>query len=130
MEQQNITLESCGLNLIEATIEVWCFHLSRGGSVQSLCNSPLGQGVLPPTWRLIYGAIKVSPGTIDAQQHVVWLRVYSNQTKKNSVLTKTNRNKICFGCVSVCFVKPKTKNFGCFGLFWCLEPISKQPKQT
>ncbi len=38
-----------------------------------------------------------------------------------------NRNKICFGCVSACFVLPKTKNFG---LFRCFEPISKQPKQT
>jgi hypothetical protein len=68
MAQQNIILESCGLNLysLKLTIEVWCLHLSRGGSVQSLCNSPLGQGVLPPTWRLIYGAIKVVPGTIDA----------------------------------------------------------------
>jgi hypothetical protein len=34
---------------------------------------------------------------------------------------------ICFAFVSVCFVKPKTKNFG---LFRCFEPISKPPKQT
>jgi hypothetical protein len=37
-----------------------------------------------------------------------------------------NRNKICFGCVSVCFVKTKTKKLG---LFWYFEPLSKQPKQ-
>jgi hypothetical protein len=37
------------------------------------------------------------------------------------------RNKICFGCVSVCFVKPKTKKFG---LSRCFEPISKQLKET
>ncbi len=57
-------------------------------------------------------------------------RVSSKQTKiifgSNR---KTNRNKICFAFafVSVCFVKPITK---IFGLFWCFEPISKQPKQT
>ncbi len=39
----------------------------------------------------------------------------------------SNRNKICFACVSVCFVKPEKK---IFGLFRCFEPISKQPKQT
>jgi hypothetical protein len=50
-----------------------------------------------------------------------------NEIKIFSVRTETNRNKICFGCVSVCFVKPKTK---IFGLFRCFEPISKQPKQT
>jgi hypothetical protein len=33
---------------------------------------------------------------------------------KISVWTETNQNKICFGFVSVCFVKPKTKNFGLF----------------
>ncbi len=38
--------------------------------------------------------------------------------RKFSVRTETNRNKICCGCVSVCFVKPKTKNFG---MFWCLD---------
>jgi hypothetical protein len=31
-------------------------------------------------------------------------RVSSKQNKKISVRTKTNRNKICFGCVSVCFM--------------------------
>jgi hypothetical protein len=36
------------------------------------------------------------------------------ERKKNTVRTKTNRNKICFGCVSVCFVKPNTKIFGLF----------------
>ncbi len=45
-------------------------------------------------------------------------RVSSKQTKKNSIRTETSRNKICFGCVSVCFVKPKTKNFGLFLMFW------------
>jgi hypothetical protein len=41
-------------------------------------------------------------------------RVSSKQTNKISLRTETNRNKICFGCVSVCFVKPKTKYFGLF----------------
>ncbi len=41
---------------------------------------------------------------------------------------RLNGNKICFGCVSVCFVKTKTKNFGFF-VSVCFEPISKQPKQ-
>jgi hypothetical protein len=34
--------------------------------------------------------------------------------QKNLFPTETNRNKICFGCVSVCFVKPKTKKFRVF----------------
>jgi hypothetical protein len=50
--------------------------------------------------------------------------VSSKQTKINF---GSNRNKICFAFVSVCFMKPKTKNFG---LFQCFKPISKQPKQT
>ncbi len=50
--------------------------------------------------------------------------------------TETNRNKICFSCVSVCLFHEKTRNkkfmfvSGCFCLFRCFEPISKQPKQT
>jgi hypothetical protein len=49
----------------------------------------------------------------------------SSKWKKNNF--GSNRNKICFAFVSVCFVKPKTKFFG---LFRCFEPISKQPKQA
>ena len=49
-----------------------------------------------------------------------------NEKKIFLIRTETNRNKICFGCVSVCFVKPKTK---IYGLFRCFEHISKQPKQ-
>jgi hypothetical protein len=44
-----------------------------------------------------------------------------------SVRTETNRKSICFGCFSVCFVKPN-KFF--FGLFRFFGPVSKQPKQT
>ncbi len=46
----------------------------------------------------------------------------SNEKKNISVGTETNRNKICFGCVLVCFVKPKTNNqkfwfvLVCFGV--------------
>ena len=54
-------------------------------------------------------------------------RVSSKWKKNVSVRTETNRNKICFAFVSVCFVKPKQIFFG---LFRCFEPISKQPKQT
>jgi hypothetical protein len=36
------------------------------------------------------------------------------QKQKISVGMETNRNKICFCCVSVYFVKPKTKKFGLF----------------
>ncbi len=50
-----------------------------------------------------------------------------NKQKYFSVRTETNRNKICFAFVSVCFVKPKTKSFGLFRFF---ESVSKQPKQT
>jgi hypothetical protein len=51
-------------------------------------------------------------------------RVSSKQTKINF---GSNQNKICFVFFSVCFVKPKIKNFG---LFQCYKPKSKQPKQT
>ncbi len=37
-----------------------------------------------------------------------------NKQQNFSVGTETNRNKICFGFVSVCFVKPKTKKFSLF----------------
>ncbi len=47
-----------------------------------------------------------------------------------SVRTETNRNSICFGCVSVCFAKPKNIFFLCFGLFRCFGSVSKRPKQT
>jgi hypothetical protein len=48
-----------------------------------------------------------------------------------SVRPETNQNSICFGSFSVCFFV-KTTNFfrGCFGLFRCFGPVSKQPKQT
>jgi hypothetical protein len=49
-----------------------------------------------------------------------------NKLKEIFVQTETNRNKICFAFVSVCFVKTKRKNFGLFRRF---EPILKQPKQ-
>ncbi len=51
------------------------------------------------------------------------LRVSSNKQTKILVRTETNRSKISFGGVSVCFMKQKTKNFG---LFRCFKPISKQ----
>ncbi len=50
-------------------------------------------------------------------QWSIWIRLSLKQTNKISVRTKTNRNKICFGCVSICFVKLKTKNFGFFRCF-------------
>jgi hypothetical protein len=50
--------------------------------------------------------------------------VSSKQTKINF---GSNRNKPKQDLFRVCFVKPKRKKFG---LFWCFEPISKQPKQT
>ncbi len=65
------------------------------------------------TWR-----VTVAPGHQATQaghgSSFVVYRVSSKQTKKNSVQSETNRNKICFGFVSVCFVKPKTTNFGLF----------------
>jgi hypothetical protein len=53
--------------------------------------------------------------------------VSSKQSNFFSVRTETNRNPICFGCFSVCFVKPKNIFFG---LFRCFGSVSKQPKQT
>ncbi len=44
-----------------------------------------------------------------------------NKQTKILVRTETNWKKICFYCVSVCFVKPKTKKFGLFcfvSVFW------------
>jgi hypothetical protein len=41
-------------------------------------------------------------------------RVSSKRRKFFWVQTETNRNKICFCCVLVCFVKPKTKIFRLF----------------
>jgi hypothetical protein len=43
-------------------------------------------------------------------------RVSSKQTNKNFGSNR-NKLKICFGCVLVCFVKLKTKNFGLFLVF-------------
>ncbi len=58
----------------------------------------------------------------------LWRASNKNKNGPNSQFrTETNRNNICFGCGSVCCVKPKTK---IFGLFRCFEPISKQSKQT
>jgi hypothetical protein len=37
-----------------------------------------------------------------------------NEKNNFSVRTETNRNKICFGFVSVCFVKQKNNNFRLF----------------
>ncbi len=54
----------------------------------------------PPAVKEIHGSIYWGEGVLE--------------TKKILVRTETNRSKICFGCVSVCFVKPKTKNFGLF----------------
>ncbi len=79
---------------------------------------------------------------LEAQAEEVQARVSSKQTKNISVRTKTNRNKICFGCVSVCFVKPEEKKFRfvlvCFGvsnLYWnnwnkqnCFKTNRNNPK--
>ncbi len=48
----------------------------------------------------------------------------SSKRKKNRLEPKQTETKICFGCVSVCFVKPKTKIFG------LLELLRIKPKQT
>jgi hypothetical protein len=40
-----------------------------------------------------------------------------NEKNKISVRTETNRNKICFAFVSVCFVKPKKTNFRFVSVF-------------
>ncbi len=50
-----------------------------------------------------------------------------NKQKNFRSEPKQTETRFLFGCVSVCFLKPKTKSFG---LFRCFEPISKQPKQT
>ncbi len=57
-------------------------------------------------------------------------RLSSKQTKKVPVWTEINRNKICFGCVSVCSWNQKLNYSVCLSFFWCFKHISKQPKQT
>jgi hypothetical protein len=57
-------------------------------------------------------------------------RVSSKKTEKNfSVRTETNWNKICFGYVSVCSLKPKTKKFGfasfCLGVSTYIETTER-----
>ncbi len=57
-------------------------------------------------------------------------RVSSKQTKKIQFELKQNLFRLCFGL----FRETNNKKFWfvsiSFGLFWCFEPISKQPKQT
>ncbi len=67
-------------------------------------------------------------------------RVSTKQTKKISVRTETNQKRICFGCVSFCFVKPKTKKFCLFRFVLVFRTyietnktnrtVSKQPETT
>jgi hypothetical protein len=59
----------------------------------------------------------------------------SSKQKKFLVRTQTNLNKICFGCVSICFALKKNSGLFwlvlvCFGVFRCFDSVSKQPKQT
>ncbi len=61
------------------------------------------------------------------RNNLLYLGCPRNEKKNVSVRTETNRNKICFAFVSVCFVKPKQIFFG---LFRCFESILKQSKQT
>ncbi len=46
-----------------------------------------------------------------------------------SVRTETNRNKICFGYVSVCSAKPKTTKFGLLRFVSVFQPTLKKPKK-
>ncbi len=51
------------------------------------------------------------PPPVEAEDVEAEVGCPRNKQKKNF---GSKRNKICFGFVSVCFVKPKTKNFGLF----------------
>ncbi len=55
-----------------------------------------------------------------------WIRLGCPRHKQKNFGSNLNK-PICFSCVSVCFVKPKTKDFG---LFRCFKPLFKQLKQT
>jgi hypothetical protein len=68
-----------------------------------LPSQPLGQAVNED-----------GPPPVEAEDVEAEVGCPRNKPKKISVRTETNRNTICFGFVSVCFVKPKTKNFGLF----------------
>jgi hypothetical protein len=92
------------------------------GSSGTLIGWKSGQTTFVPLWDQMEGAWL---RTLWAQALV--LRVSSKQTKKNF---GSNRNKICFSCVSVCFVKQKTNSNGLFRFVSVFQPISKQPKQT
>jgi hypothetical protein len=67
-----------------------CVHFLSGLRNQLLSNGPI---------------IEVSPALLGCPR---------NKQTKILVRTETNRNKICFGFVSVCFVKPKQKISTCF----------------
>ncbi len=81
-------------------------------SLGSQYNNPIPTRFLSPI-----DCYKIPP-----QYNVVQSRLECprNKTKKISVRNETNQNKICFGCILVCFVKQKTKNFV---LFRCFEPV-------
>ncbi len=49
--------------------------------------------------------------------------------KKYSVRTETNQNNIFYGCVSVCFGEPKTKNVGLFRFILLFRTYIKTTKK-
>jgi hypothetical protein len=53
---------------------------------------------------------------VDGGSSIAGLQLGCPRDEKKSVRTETNRNKICFAFVSVCFVKPK-KNFRFVSVF-------------
>ncbi len=61
------------------------------------------------------------------RDQVVQVGCPRNKQKKIRFEPKQTETKSVPVFVSVCFVKPKTKNVG---LFWGFEPISKQSKQS
>ncbi len=95
-----------------------------------MCHRLETDGCYPMGWRIETDACcpmghRIETGACYLGWRTETIGCPRNEPKKISVWTKNNWNKICFGFVSVCFVKPKTKNFG---LFRCFEPISKQSK--
>ncbi len=70
----------------------------------------LWSSFLVVTFRLFTEPLPLPPPPRPHQASCCPGRVSSKQKQtKFLVRTKTNRNKICFGCVSVCFMKPETK---------------------
>jgi hypothetical protein len=96
-------------------LESWKLHPKAMDAQKLLILIPGTEEAHPGDMKAHPGDMKAHPGK---NEGLPWSRggigSPRNKQKYISVRTETNRNKICCGFVSVCFVKPKTKNVGLF----------------